>query len=241
MDPVNFRNKIEKKAEMYGIISAIICSVVIFPLGWIHMLAVKIAALICLLVLEIYMLSRFIFYVEKLKVRGKKASQICTGDNMIPKREYEIGLIYIDSVEPGACRVEITEATHARSLTINRVILQDLMIEDLIVIEALFAALNDGNSLLSVKTKSWTGAVQTETDLTIYNVMKKYEDFLCRHKLRNITFEYSDQDGNVDKTVRFDNRGKIEIAFDHTDRAQIERQLSAWKENCRKSNIIITS
>lgn len=158
---------------------------------------------------------------------------------MTEKWEYEIGHIYFESVEPGFCRVEITEATHARLFTINRVLLQDLMIEDFIVIENLFAALNDGNSLISVKTKSWTGAVRTEPDLTIYKLMQKYEDFLCRRKLRNVTFEYSDPDGNVEKTVRFDNKGKIEIAFGHTDRAQIERQITAWKENCRGSNIII--
>ena len=239
MEPVNFRDKIEKKAEMYGIISVIIWFAVIALAGWIHVLEVKVTALICLLILEMYMISRFIFYIEKLKVRTKKASQICTSDNVTEKREYEIGRIYFESVEPGFCRVEITEATHARSFTINRVLLQDLMIEDFIVIENLFAALNDGNSLISVKTKSWTGAVRTEPDLTIYKLMQKYEDFLCRRKLRNVTFEYSDPDGNVDKTVRFDNKGKIEIAFGHTDRAQIERQITAWKENCRGSNIII--
>ena len=72
MEPVNFRDKIEKKAEMYGIISVIIWFAVIALAGWIHVLEVKVTALICLLILEMYMISRFIFYIEKLKVREKR-------------------------------------------------------------------------------------------------------------------------------------------------------------------------
>lgn len=237
----NFRYKIAKKVQLYGIISVIIWCGVIIPIGWIPVLAAKIAAFICLLILEKQAISKFLFYIEKLKVIERKASHTCAGDNVTKKREYEIGLIYIESVESEFCQVEITEATHARSFTINRVLLQELMIEDLIVIEDLFVVLNDGNSLFSVKTKSWTGAVQTETDLTIYKVMQKYEDSLCRHKLRNVTFEYIDPDGNVDKIVRFDNKGQIEITFDNAERAQFDRQISVWKENCHESNIVITS
>ena len=53
--------------------------------------------------------------------------------------------------------------------------------------------------------------MRSENGLTDYAVMKKYEEYLCRHKLRAVLFELYGLDGELDKVIRFSNKGKIEI------------------------------
>ena len=78
-----------------------------------------------------------------------------------------------------------------------------------------------------------------ENGLTDYAVMKKYEEYLCRHKLRAVLFELYGLDGELDKVIRFSNKGKIEIEFAPQEKSNVDKQIKLWKKKCSNANIIL--
>lgn len=102
--------------------------------------------------------------------------------------------------------------------------------------EYLFNVLiNDGDRVI-LKRKTWNSVVKSGICPTDYDVMKKYEEYLCRHKLKSIYFELYDTSGELH---RVSNRGKIEIKVPLTAKYIIDDQVDLWKRKCSSANIIL--
>ena len=193
---------------------------------------------ICFLILEKHIISKMVYYIEKLKTvrhnslkdHESKVMEMC---------KYGIQINCVYPVEEKLCRIEITEEIKYRYFAINRIFLQDMLIENLVAIGYLFNVLIDGQKIVVLKRKARTGVMRSENGLTDYAVMKKYEEYLCRHKLRAVSFELYGLDGELDKVIRFSNKGKIEIEFAPQEKSNVDKQIKLWKKKCSNANIIL--
>lgn len=58
-------------------------------------------------------------------------------------------------------------------------------------------------------------------------------------KVRDVSFELYGLDGELDKVIRFSNKGKIEIEFAPQEKSNVDKQIKLWKKKCGNANIIL--